>query len=302
MSQYPFNLRGKQEHVHGTGLTNSQIQEGMVQRSREFVLTQGVIIADIAHHGYGDFKLQFVPTEGFSEGEATVASVGGAFGAGAASGAALGSIVPGAGTIAGARIFSGSGTRLTRSIVPGAGTMIAGALIGGVFGYFTANAIGDAIAPTIWTPVDYQGKFDTFCIMRVNEDRENALSLGKYCIEVTSKDRWTCGFIQPDLGQPLGPLAVEDGNLNQDSRETGPYILGPLESGYRPTLANIYYRGRGEFYAVAYSADGTHQCTVFQETGQFRVEEYQTEIKPGKEYFLYIGADGEWFITFTEGY
>ena len=277
MSQYPFNLRGKQEHVHGTGLTNSQIQEGIVQRSREFVLTQGVIIADIAHHGYDDFKLQFIPTEGFSEGEATAASLGGAFGAGAASGAALGSIVPGAGTIA-------------------------GALIGGVVGYFTGNAIGDAIAPTIWTPVDYRGKFDTFRIMRVNEDGENALSPGKYYIEVTSKDRWTCSFIQPDLGQPLGPLAVEDGNLDQASIGAGLYIHGPLESGYRPTLANIYHRGLGEFYAAAYSADGTHQCTVFQETGQFRVEEYQTEIKPGKEYFLYIEADGEWLITFTEGY
>lgn len=270
MSQYLFNLRGKQEYVHGTGLTNSQIQEGMVQRSREFVLTQGVIIADIAHHGYDDFKLQFITTEGF---KATAASLGEAFGAdvasGAVAGAALGSIVPVAGTIA-------------------------GALIGGAVGYFTGNAI--------WTPVDCRGKFDTFRIMRVNEDGENALSPGKYRIEVTSKDRWTCSFIQPDLGQPLGPLAVEDGNLDQASIGAGLYIHGPLESGYRPTLANIYHRGLGEFYAAAYSADGTHQCTVFQETGQFRVEEYQTEIKPGKEYFLYIEADGEWFITFTEGY
>lgn len=287
MSQYPFNLRGKQEHVHGTGLTNSQIQEGIVQRSREFVLTQGVIIADIAHHGYDDFKLQFIPTEGSSEEEATAASIGGAFGASAA----LGARWP---RRKRARCLAGaaSGAALGR-IVPGAGT-IAGALIGGVVGYFTGNAI--------WTPVDCRGTFDASCIRRVNEDGENALSPGKYYIEVTAKDRWTCNFIQPDLGQPLGPLAVEDGNLDQASIGAGLHIHGPLESGYRPTLANIYHRGLGEFYAVAYSADGTHQCTVFQETGQFRVEEYQIEIKPGKEYFLYIEADGEWLITFTEGY
>lgn len=70
----------------------------------------------------------------------------------------------------------------------------------------------------------------------------------------------------------------------------------------RTVLANIHHRGGGWFSAYAYSTDGTHQCTLFEEEGQFRVEEYQTEIKPGKEYFLYVEADGQWDIVFTEGY
>ena len=65
MSEYPFNLKGRQENFKGTGS-----KDGEPEQSREFILEQGVVIAEIEHHGYGDFKLKFVPTGGFSEGGA----------------------------------------------------------------------------------------------------------------------------------------------------------------------------------------------------------------------------------------
>ena len=272
MSEYPFNLQGRQESFRGSGRKDDEVEV-----SQEFIIEQGVVVAKIEHHGYGDFKLRFIPTEGFSEGEAAAATIGGGVAAGAAAGAALGSIVPVAGTIL-------------------------GGLVGGAAGWLAGGAIDDAIAPTIWIPVDDRGKFNTFCIVQVKEDEENALAPGKYRIEVTSKDKWTCCFIQPDVGQSLGSFLDEDNNIDEDSIDAGLYVYGPFESGSKPLLANIRHSGRGEFFIAAYSVDGTHLCLVFQDEGQFQVEDHQTEIKPGKEYMLYILSDGAWNLNFSEGY
>ncbi len=89
MSEYPFNLQGKQERVSGSGR-----KDGEITKSREFKLTQGVVIAEIEHHGDGDFKLAFKPTEGFGEGGVAAVSIGGSFVTGAAAGATTGSIIP----------------------------------------------------------------------------------------------------------------------------------------------------------------------------------------------------------------
>ena len=260
MSEYLFNLQGDQGNWNG---------EGIVQVSQEFTLTQGVVIAEIEHHGNGNFRLDFI----YGEDNTMESSVGGGA-AGAAAGAAIGNII---------------------LKIPVVGR-IAGALIG------AAAASDDPESqPIVWTPVDCNGKISTFVLAQVNENDENVLRPGKYHIKVTSRDRWTFRFIQPDMGQSFGPLVNEDDSLDQEG-EAGGYVSGPFESGSRPVLANIRHKGRGWFYAVAYSADGTHQCTLYEEEGQFHVEEHQTEIKPGKEYFFDIVADGEWNINFTEGY
>lgn len=149
----------------------------------------------------------------------------------------------------------------------------------------------------VWTPVDDTGEFKSWFVVRVGE-YDGALVLGKYRLEVESKDRWTCQFIQPDLDQPLGPLEDDDGYDGDD----GTWLVGPLKSGSRPLLAALRHDGRGEFIAIALSIDGTHSCVVFEEDGQFQVEDHQTEIKLGKEYMLYIISDGPWSLKFTEGY
>ena len=276
MSEYPFNLRGRQESFKGKGR-----KDGEAYKSREFILEQGVIITEIQHHGKGEFKLSFVPTEGFTKGEAKAAAYGGGLATGAAAGAAAGSIIPVAGTIA-------------------------GALIGGVAGYFAGtkagDAIGDAIAPTVWTPVDHEGELDLFDIEQVKDDEEDFLTTGKYRLEVESEKKWSCRFVQPDIGQATDTIIDENIDLNGDLINPGLFVLGPFKSGSRPVLAHLSHNGRGEFYAAAYSVDGTHKCLVFEQTGQFLVEDQQTEIRPGKEYFLYVGADGEWMIAFVEGY
>ena len=271
MAEYPFTLLGAQRSYSGSGR-----RDGETYKSPDFELEPGLVIAEIEHHGRGKFQLRFVPTEGFSEGEATAASMGGALAAGAATGAAIGSIVPVAGTIL-------------------------GGLIGGAAGWLASGAIDDAIAPTIWTPVDDKGQCNIIDVIRVREDDEDALPPGKYRLEVKSQSKWSCHFIQPALGQSSDPLVDEEDDLNQDGINAGSYIVGPYKSGTRPLLVNVRHSGGGEFFFTAYASDGTHQYT-FAEEGQFIAEDHQTEIRPGKEYMLVIVADGEWFLSFTEGY
>ena len=74
MADYPFNLRGERVRSNGPGQRG-----GETYKSREFTLKPGIVYAEIEHHGHGDFTLEFVPTEGFTRGEATTATIGGSF-------------------------------------------------------------------------------------------------------------------------------------------------------------------------------------------------------------------------------
>ena len=296
---YPFTLRGPQENYGGTGR-----RDGETYKSPEFELKQGILIAEIEHAGQGDFKLEFVPAEGFSRGEATAASLGGSFAAGAATGAVIGSVVPVAGTIL-------------------------GGLIGGAAGWLAGEAIGDAIGPTIWTAIEHEGEITICRLMQVKENEEGCLNPGKYRLEVKSQSRWSCRFIQPALNQSAG-LLTDDGDAgsedddidlyfisfltedewkeiseNDASEQLAPpgvFVMGPYRSGRRPLLAQIEHNGRETFNLEAFSVDGTHYSSVFQQEGQFYIEDHQTDIRPGKEYMLYVYADGPWTVHFTEGY
>ena len=142
-----------------------------------------------------------------------------------------------------------------------------------------------------------------FALELVKEGEENALSPGKYRLEVESEASWTCHFIQPDIGQSVGTLVGEKEDLNEDRIDALVYLAGPVKKeGSRPVLVDIRHSGRGDFFAAAYSVDGTHKCLVFNQAGQFYVEDQPTEIIPSKEYFFYFETDGEWNINFTEGY
>ena len=274
MAEYPFTLKGPRHNYGGNGR-----RDGETYKSPEFELKSGIVIAEIEHHGKREFQLRFVPTEGWSEGEATAASMGGAMAAGAATGAAIGSIVPVAGTIL-------------------------GGLIGGAAGWLAGDAIGDAIAPRIWTPVDYEGQVETWAFARVsnNEEDDKCLPPGKYRVEVKSKSNWSCRFIQPDLGQGLEPLTDEDDSDDEELMEPMVFMVGPFRPHRRPLLARIQHNGGGWFDAEAFSIDGTHYCPLYQREGQFYIEDHMTDIIPGKEYILYIAAAGEWGLSFREGY
>ncbi len=270
MAEYPFTLQGAQRTYNGNGR-----RDGETYQSLEFELKPGLVYTEIEHHGRGDFKLEFVPTKGFSRGEATAASLGGSIAAGVATGAAIGSIVPVAGTIL-------------------------GGIVGGAAGWLAGEKIEDAIAPIIWTPADAKGECSLFDIVRVREGDDDALPPGKYRLEVQSQSKWSCRFIQPALGQSSEPL-TDDEDCDEGNIPAGHYIVGPYKSGARPLLASIRHTGGGEFFFTAYALDGTHQYP-FANEGQFIMEEHPTEIRPGKEYMLLIVAEGEWFLTFTEGY
>ena len=250
MNEYPFNLRGKQERFSGLGR-----KDGKTTKSREFELSQGIIIAKIEHHGYSDFDLKFVPTDD------STATTGVA--AGATAGAVIGSFIP-----------------------------VLGTIIGGVVGAGIGGAIGDSIAG--WKPGGYTGQFSTWAFKQVKEGGEDCLPPGKYRLEVESKDRWTCDFIQPALGQSFGSF---DDNANNG--DAGIYFWGPRMSGAQLLLATIHHNGIGDFSCAAYSVDGTHHW-MFEEEGQFHIPGHQTQIKPGKEYIISVWADGDWSLNFEE--
>ena len=66
MTEYPWNLRGGYGTYKGEGNSG-----GETQRSGQFNLKQGLVIAEIAHQGSGDFKLEFVSADGIGRGKAT---------------------------------------------------------------------------------------------------------------------------------------------------------------------------------------------------------------------------------------
>ena len=277
MADYPFNLWGAQEHFNGPGRN-----DGETYKTREFKLSSGIVYTEIEHHGSGDFKLEFVPTEGISRGVATATSLGSTVAASAATGAAIGSIVPIAGTFIGAAVGGAAGW-----------------LVGGKVG----DAIGEAMSPIIWTPVDGKGRLNFLDTVRVRDEDDEALPTGKYRLEVKSRSRWSCRFIQPALGQSTEALAEAlcyDDDY-QDNVPAGTYVLGPFKSGARPLLANIRHSGGGEFFFTTVAIDGMHQYVYCRE-GQFAAEDLQTDIRPGKEYLLIVSSNGGWNLAFTEGY
>jgi hypothetical protein len=223
MSEDPFNLRGPQGSYSGRG---DRYEETWIS-STEVSLKQGIVIADIEHHGPGDFKLSFAPK------------------------------------VDGSWLKDVSGSLFDRK----------------------------------QTLAEGEGEIHTYRITRVKEDEEGSLTPGPYWLEMKSEGRWSCRFIQPALGQSKGPLVDAD-----EGGSAGRYVIGPFTSGSRPVGANVHHRGGGNFFAIAYSVDGTHQCTVYTHRGQFIVEDRRPEIRPGKEYIIIIGADGDWGINFTEGY
>ena len=152
--------------------------------------------------------------------------------------------------------------------------------------------------------IEMEGQESNVVIFQVDETAEDALRPGKHRLEVDSSGRWECKLIQPNLGQGNTPLTDSDDDENDDIGEVEPglYITGPHLPTRRPILAEVLHKGPGGLYAIAYSVDGTHWCVIHGEEGQFYGEQLLTEIRPGKEYMLWIHAEGKWNITLSEGY
>lgn len=260
MDNYLFSLRGAQERFGGYGRS-----DGETFRSREFDLNPGIVCVDIRHHGYGDFKLEFVTTAGghiTTTGEAITD------------------------TITGWLIGGVHGERANARFA----------------GWFSGGEYLD-VPPTIWTPVDGKGKYDAFGFERVRDGDDEALPPGEWRLEVQSQSRWSCRFIQPALRQSTETLAEALSEQRWLSRQfpAGNRVMGPFWSGARPLLANIRHSGGGAFSFTTVAIDGTHQY-VYGAEGQFIAEDQQTGILPGKEYLLSVWSNGEWNLAFTEGY
>lgn len=234
-------------------------------KTREFDLLQGLVIAQIEHDGLGDFKLEFV-----SEG-----SAGRGFWTKFPTGVAV------IGTIAGGP---------------------AGGLLGfGVSSLLRAGA--RAFSDPVWTAFKFRGPGNNLLVSLAHESNDGCIRPAKYRLEGKTAGKWSCRIIQPDVGQSIGPMA----DANQDAgfhimNHSGICVSGPFTSGRRPLLANIQHVGKGEFIAIAYSVDGTHHCLLHDQEGQFFAEDVKTDIQPGKEYMLFVEAEGKWLLSFTEGY
>ena len=117
-----------------------------------------------------------------------------------------------------------------------------------------------------------------------------------YHLEVRTTAAWECTILQPELGQSKGQFPHR-GGLSQ-----GAIVMGPFRAGARPVRARIQHEGREEFSLQFSSLDGTHQTELFGGTGQFHIEDHETDLQPGKEYIACAYGSGAWEIELTEGY
>ncbi len=299
-SEYPFSLKGAKESFRGSGRSDARAES-----SRVFTLSKGIVIVDVKPKP-DDFVLKMISTEGLPPtkgaivggaillspiGGATALSRSGSLSAGMAGGAALG-----AAGMAGSAPSSGVGS-VAKTIVEGA------IGVGGIARRLAEKA-HDRIKPRFWKPAGLD-------VAMISSDDKNStskyqswLSLreGKYRLEVESEHPWRVDLVQPDIGQSCGPLIDAFGAEKWESGSVA-RIVGPYHSNSRPILAGIQHRGKGAFAIVALAVDGTHQCRMYyQDEGQFAIEDQGTGIMPGKEYILYIVADGDWRMELREGY
>ena len=120
----------------------------------------------------------------------------------------------------------------------------------------------------------------------------------RYQLKVTSNSNWTIEILQPDLGQSRTPIPY-----HVVSQQGGVYLVGPIQAPARPLLAKAKHNARGGFYAQILPVDGSHEEVNFiATTGQTILEDYPTQMLPGKEYIIEIGAGGGWELEIYEGY
>ena len=118
----------------------------------------------------------------------------------------------------------------------------------------------------------------------------------KYSLRVEASGPWSCRLIQPALNQSRSSIPY------RCEGPAGGQVTGPFQVGSRPLLVNARHDGGGSFLARLLSLDGTVQHDVVKAEGQTRLEDHPTEAMPGKEYLLFVSADGTWELEFTEGY
>lgn len=279
---------------------------GEPEKTRLFLLSQGVLICNVAAVDALRFSLEVVPSDGLGKAASTAASVGGSLASAVAAGRTkLDSVVPAAGTVTGSLASRLNHMVDRRSLEKTLGLKT-----------WTIGSSGTHIAAVLMPtesrrPALRVGKFLDEARRRHRSVHADAgvgrteagdvLRAGNHCMEIKSAGSWKCKILQPSLGQSRCSLVelFEDNELI----ERGERIMGPYQSGSRPILANIQHLGGGSFCIEALSVDGTHQCDIYRsKAGQFAVEDRKTEIMPGKEYMLNIKADGDWRLRFREGY
>ena len=118
----------------------------------------------------------------------------------------------------------------------------------------------------------------------------------KYRLKVEASGPWSCRLIQPALNQSRSGIPY------RCEGPAGGQVAGPFQVGSRPLLVSARHDGGGSFLGRLLSLDGTVEHDVVKAEGQTSLEDYPTEAMPGKEYLLFVSADGTWELEFTEGY
>ena len=118
----------------------------------------------------------------------------------------------------------------------------------------------------------------------------------KYRLKVEASSPWRCRLIQPALNQSPSSIPY------RCEGSAGGQVAGPFKVGARPLRVSARHDGGGSFMVRLLSLDGTVQHDVVRAEGQINLEEYPTEAMPGKEYLLFVSADGTWELEFMEGY
>lgn len=235
-------------------------------KSKELNLTQGVLLVGVQHSGSGSFTFELERTD--EAGMSAADSPGSQLAAGAEA----------------VRNVTGSlfgGFRARRGVerareLASRGFDRARELYIGAKGWSRSN----------------EGEFDAVDVLRLHSNA--SLRPGAYQLKVKSVSPWRCHLLVPDLGQFTSdfPATVS----HQDGQ------LSTMKSGPRPLTVSGHHIGRSKFKTRFISLDGTFDETLISEEGQFDLEQYPLKLETGKEYLVEITSDGDYELTFEEGY
>ena len=260
-------IKGEEVRASG-GDTHAKIVQ-----TDEFILERGAVLLEVKHKGSGEFILKIVPTEGWNETEATIATTGAILATSFATGVAIGSIFPGLGTL----VRMGIGA-------------VSGGFLGGKVGDFIGEKIGDEFRFAKW---EHDGELDDYIVTRVcDQDKTSYLWPGKHKLEVKAAGRWSVHLIQPELGQASESIVSDE--IEEPFEEfvgEGHYVLPPMIAGNKPVIGKAQHKGRAGFSVYATSVDGIQRSPYLTEKG--------SSLRKDRELILFRGKSISWRYSQT---
>jgi len=117
---------------------------------------------------------------------------------------------------------------------------------------------------------------------------------GAYRVEIEADGVWTLKLTQPV------PKATDSNLIGQFTGKGAKVLAVRTDSDIQPTV-KARHRGESNFVVDLIGfGELSGDTNIFNEIGRFSGETVVDEVLPGGGYLLYVQADGNWTLDFTE--